>query len=176
MADLAWGARVSPEFLTTLVAACGRLKIADPSWLMACMAFETGETFSPSVLNKEGSGAVGLIQFMPQTAAQLGTSTEILASLTAEQQLQFVEGYFTTWRGHLHNLGDVYGAIIWPGMIGQQDDFVVFSKDDEQHPKRYVENAGLDFNHDGEITRGEIVARVQQELTRGLLAENVATI
>lgn len=41
---------------------------------MAAMAFESGETFSPSIKNAAGSGAVGLIQFMPSTAKALGTS------------------------------------------------------------------------------------------------------
>lgn len=37
---------------------------------MACMAFETGETFSPNEPNKADSGAVGLIQFMPKVAIE----------------------------------------------------------------------------------------------------------
>jgi hypothetical protein len=58
---------------------------------MAAMAFETGGSFSPAVPNKAGSGAVGLIQFMPSTAKGLGTSTEALKKMSAVQQLDFVK-------------------------------------------------------------------------------------
>lgn len=169
---LAWGARVSPEFADAVIAMCARLEIDNPSWMMACMAFETGEKFTPDVRNASGSGAVGLIQFMPQTAASLGTSIGALAALTAVQQLSFVEQYFEPWAGRLHSLGDVYGAILWPGMIGRPDYFVIFDANDPNHPKLYLENKGLDLNHDGLITKAEIVSRVQTELDRGLLPQN----
>jgi hypothetical protein len=57
---------------------------------MAAMAFETGETFSPSIKNK-ASGATGLIQFMRSTAKGSGTTTAALAEMTAVDQLDFVE-------------------------------------------------------------------------------------
>lgn len=172
---LAWGAKVSPLFRDKVIAISNGLGI-DPSWLMACMSFESGETFSPSIRNAAGSGAVGLIQAMPSTAAALGTSTEALAAMTAEEQLAFVAAYFKPWTGRLHSLGDVYGAILWPGMIGKPDDAVIFDRADKRHPKRYLQNRGLDFNRDGKITKSEIVARVQRELDRGLLPQNVCEI
>lgn len=151
---------------------CARLHIDTPSWIMACMAFETGERFTADVRNGAGSGAVGLIQFMPQTAASLGTTIGALAQLSAVDQLSYVEQYFEPWAGRLHSLGDVYGAILWPGMIGRLDTFVVFDGKDPNHPKLYLQNKGLDLNHDGHITKAEIVARVQIELARGLLSQN----
>ena len=39
--------------------------------LMAVMSFETGGTFNPRFLMLQGSGATGLIQFMPSTALVL---------------------------------------------------------------------------------------------------------
>lgn len=54
---IAWSAKVSPEFVNKVVAISERLGIKDPSDLMSCMAWESGETFSPSVLNGAGSGA-----------------------------------------------------------------------------------------------------------------------
>ena len=44
-------------------------------YLYAVMSFETGGTFDPAQKNMAGSGATGLIQFMPDTAKGLGTST-----------------------------------------------------------------------------------------------------
>lgn len=165
---LAWGAKVSPTFRTNVAALCRRVCIEDPSWLMACMAFETGEAFSSTVRNGAGSGAVGLIQFMPSTAAALGTSIEDLATQTPEAQLTFVELYFKPWAGRLHGLGDVYGAILWPGMIGKPDTAVIFEKDDPKRPKLYLQNKGLDLNADGHITKAEIVTKVQGKLVRGM--------
>lgn len=69
---LAWGKKVSKPFRDRVLRMGAALQ-ADPSHLMACMAFETGRTFDPAVRNAAGSGAVGLIQFMPATAQALGT-------------------------------------------------------------------------------------------------------
>ena len=87
--------------------------------LMACMAWETGRTFNPAVRNMAGSGATGLIQFMPSTARALGTTTDALAAMSAERQLDYVEAYFQPYRGRLRDLGDLYMAILWPRGIGQ---------------------------------------------------------
>lgn len=170
---LAWGAKVSPSFATAVVQMTGRLMIEDPSWLMTCMAFETGEQFSPSVRNGAGSGAVGLIQFMPSTAGVLGTSTEELAAMTAITQLSYVEAYFRPRTGRLHDLGDVYGAILWPGMIGKTDAYPLFKEHDPVKPKLYLQNKGLDVNHDGVVTRGEVCSRINATHARGLSAPNV---
>lgn len=173
---LAWGAKVAPIFGIMTMNICRGLRIADPSWLMACMAFETGETFSPSILNGAGSGAVGLIQFMPATARALGTTTQELAAIPAEAQLHFVEQYFKPWLGKMNSLGDVYGAILWPAMIGKPADAVIFDQSDPSHPARYLQNKGLDFNKDGLITKAEIVSRVHRELDTGLLPQNSTEI
>jgi hypothetical protein len=172
MNTLAWGARVSAAFRTRVYEISAGLGI-DPTNLMSCMAFETGETFSPSVRNAAGSGAVGLIQFMPQTAAALDTSTEELASLSAEQQLEFVADYFRPWSGRMHNLGDIYGVILWPAMVGKSEDYVLFDINDHQHPARYIQNRGLDFNKDGLITRREACGAVQIKRVKGLAPPNV---
>jgi len=126
--------------------------------LMCCMAWESGRTFSASVRNAAGSGAVGLIQFMPQTAAALGTSTDALAAMKPEDQLNYVWKYFAPYKGRLHNLGDIYMAILWPAAIGKPDSYVLFDRDTGPHA--YVQNKGLDFNHDGRITRAEAYSRV----------------
>lgn len=169
MSKLAWGAKVSPGFRNLVAGICRRVVIEDPSWLMACMAFETGETFSPSIRNAAGSGAVGLIQFMPGTAAALGVTIEQLAVMSAEGQLLSVEAYFRPWAGRMDSLSDVYGAILWPAMIGKPEDAVIF-RQEGLHPKQYLQNRGFDFNKDGLITKAEIVAKVKAKLDKGLLA------
>lgn len=168
---LAWGAKVSPAFRQRVREIAFDLH-TDPNWLMACMAFETGRTFSASVKNAAGSGAVGLIQFMPQTAAALGTTTAKLAAMTAEGQLDFVARYFAPWRGRLKNIGDVYSVIFWPAAVGKPDTTVLFDR--SKKPVTYLQNRGLDGNHDGEITRAEIAARVVTILGEGQLPRNLA--
>ena len=168
--QLAWGKKVSGEFRQRVREIAASLK-TDPDYLMACMAFETGETFSPSERNAAGSGATGLIQFMPSTAQALGTTTEELASMTAVEQLEFVEKYFKQSSGKLSSLDDVYMAILWPVAVGKPRDFVLFDKNDPDHPKRYIQNAGLDFNQDGFVTKAEAADRVRKTLEKGKLPE-----
>jgi spore coat assembly protein SafA len=167
---LAWGKKVSKEFRQKVREIADSLK-TDPNYLMACIAFESGETFSPSIPNKAGSGAIGLIQFMPSTAQSLGTTSEELASMSAVEQLNYVEKYFKSSRGKLATLDDVYMAILWPAAVGKPLDYVLFEKDDPDHPRRYMLNAGLDFNKDGFVTKAEAADRVREALAKGKLPQ-----
>jgi len=167
MPMLAWGDKVSPQFRSKVIAIAGKLNI-NPSYLMACMAFETGRTFSPSVTNAAGSGAQGLIQFMPSTAAALGTTTAKLAKMSDVTQLDVVYSYFRPQKGKLKTLSDVYMAILWPAAVGKPETYVLFDKADAKHPKRYIQNAGLDFNKDGKVTKGEAAAKIKAILEEGM--------
>jgi len=168
MNALAWGAKVSPQFrerVRDIAADIG----TDPSGLMACMAFETGRTFSPSVRNPSSS-ATGLIQFMADTARDLGTTVDDLARMTAEDQLEYVHRYFKPFRGRLGSLGDCYMAILWPAAVGRPDDYVVFSSG----KAAYQANAALDIDKDGGVTKSECCAFVERMLSEGLQQQNVA--
>lgn len=160
---MAWGKKVSAEFRTRVAQIAAGLGV-QVDQLMACMAFETGETFAPDKQNPK-SKATGLIQFMPSTAKQLGTTIEQLAAMSAEAQLDYVEKYFNPWRHKLANLGDLYMAILWPKAIGKSDGFVLF----KQPSVAYTQNAGLDADKNGEITRAEASAKVIAKLNKGLL-------
>ena len=142
-----------------------------PSNLMAAMAWETGETFSPSIKNRAGSGATGIIQFMPATALGLGTTVEVLAKLTAEQQLYYVYRHFRPFTGKLKTLSDVYMAILWPRAVGQVEDYVLW--DQRSRPTTYRQNSGLDVNKDRVITKREAASKVQAILEKGLKAPYV---
>lgn len=168
---LAWGTRVSPEFRGEVISICRAFEWTPDhaSWLMSCMAFETGETFSPSIKNGAGSGAVGLIQFMPKTAESLGTATYILESMTAEKQLAWVEKYFQPYAPRIKSLADMYMAILLPKYIGKPETEVLFSGG-----VAYRQNAGLDLDKDGNITKAEAANHVYQKYIKGLgLAETV---
>ena len=116
--------------------------------------------FNPAAKNPIGS-ATGLIQFIESTARMLGTTTAALARMTAEEQLPYVEAYFSrTLGGRKPMNADEYLLPTYgrPDAIGKPDDFVLDRKDspDPAEARRYHDNAGLDADHKGAITAGDI--------------------
>lgn len=171
ISTIAWGAKVSDLFLDRVKWIVDDLDIgyslADgTSKLMACMAWESNETFEPDVRNMAGSGATGLIQFMPSTAKALGTDVLKLAHMTAEDQLNYVWKYFEPYRGRLKTLGDLYMAILWPKGVGKPETYVLWAKGNA--PTTYRQNSGLDLNRDGVITKAEATAKVAEKLSKGM--------
>lgn len=168
---LPWGARVSKVFRDRVRWIANELQFSAAD-LMVCMAWESGRTFSPSVKNMAGSGATGLIQFMPKTAVALGTTTQKLAMLTAEDQLNYVYKYFEPYKGKIHNLSDLYMAILWPAGVGKPEDYVLWNK--ETRPTTYRQNAGFDANKDGDITKAECSAKLYAMRREGMESANMA--
>jgi hypothetical protein len=159
--SMVWGAKLTlPE--RNAVAGVARAIGFPVDWLMACIAFETGETFDPAIVNK-ASGATGLIQFMPRTAIGLGTTTAALRAMSVTEQLIWVLAYFKPYAGRLRTLEDVYMAILYPAAIGKPDSYVLF----DAPAKAYEQNAGLDANRDRLVTKREAAARVREKLERG---------
>lgn len=167
---IAWGAHVSPTFIERVWWIADTLRL-NPDDLMACMAWESGESFRADIKNAAGSGATGLIQFMSSTAVALGTSTAKLAAMSPEDQLNYVYKYFRPFAGRLNNLGDIYMAILWPKGVGQSDTYVLWDK--ASKPTTFRQNAGLDINKDGKITRAECLSKIKGKLTKGLLPNNI---
>jgi hypothetical protein len=161
--QIAWGAKVPPAFKAKVISIAHDLGTS-PDYLMAAMAFESSETFSPSIPNAMGSRAVGLIQFMPRTAIALGTTNADLRQMSAEQQLDYVKAYFQPYVGHLDTLDDVYMAILYPAAVGKPSGTILFSSPS----LAYQQNRGLDANHDGNITKAEATALVYAKLRKGL--------
>lgn len=136
---------------------------AKPEHLLAVMNFETGGTLSSTVKNKAGSGATGLIQFMPATAKELtGSDTKeaaikLLSSMTPTEQLDYVEKYLEPFKGKLKSLEDVYMAVLYPRAVGKDNEYALF----EKGTKAYWQNKGLDINKDGVITKAEATQKVK---------------
>src|SRR4051812_30664504 len=82
------------------------------------------------------------------------------AGSSPEEQLDYVFRYLDQpqFRGRLKSLGDMYMAVLYPKAIGKADDYVLFRRTD--HTETYAQNARLDGNEDGEITKAEAVGRV----------------
>ena len=133
---------------------------ANPLYFMAVMSFESAETFSPSIKNFAGSGATGLIQFLPSTARGLGTTVGKLAAMTAIEQLDWVEKYFKQFTGPFKTLEDTYMAVLFPRAIRKGSNFVLFRR-----PSRaYSQNSGLDLNENGLITAGEATSKPRAKI------------
>jgi hypothetical protein len=160
--DIAWGKKVSAAFKSEVIS-ISEFLVCDPSHLTSAMAFETGESFSPSIQNK-ASKATGLIQFMPATAVSLGTTINELKSMTDIEQLVFVRKYLRPYRNRMKSLSDVYMTILYPAAVGKLDAHVLF----RAPSKQYEQNKGLDSNKDLVVTKGEAAYKVQLKLNRGL--------
>lgn len=139
--------------------------------ILACMAFETGGKFSPSIKNLAGSGATGLIQFMPRTAKGLGTTVNQLSEMTAIEQLKYVEKYFKPYAKRITTLPDMYMAILMPKYVGKPSSTVMFNTG----TTAYRQNSGLDQNKDGKITKREASRKVREYLKKGMSSSYSAT-
>lgn len=161
---VAWSTHAGSGFTRAVLSMCALLGWPSDfaSWVMACIAFESAESFSASVRNQAGSGAVGLIQFMPATAKGLRTSPEDLEDMSPVAQLVYVQRYFDPYKDRIRSLADMYMAILMPHYIGAPGDAVIFAGG-----APYRQNSGLDANSDGKITVDEAVDRVRQKLARG---------
>lgn len=181
---LAWGAhpKVDAAFREKTVRICQELGIKNPSWLMSVMAFETGESFSPSVPNAAGSSGTGLIQFMKSTidgrtdkqgrfhaglGKKLGITHSQLKTMTAVRQLDVVKAYFQQFGSkpaQATSVSELYMLVLNPKYFGGGDDAAVF----RSGTLDYKQNDGLDADKNGIINVGEISSKVRAKLDRGL--------
>ena len=115
---------------------------------------------------KNSIGAVGLIQFIPSTAKNvLHTTTSHLASLSAVEQLNYVDKYLATClkEGGKYSAGELYTAVYMPANVGKE---VVASPS----IGGYYGNEGLDLNKDGKTTKTELAQKVHTKYEEALKA------
>lgn len=86
--------------------------------------------------------------------------------MTAEAQLDFVEAYFRPYVGRLRDLSDLYMAILWPRAVGKAPSYVLWERN--ARPTTYRQNAGLDADRNGAITKAEAAAKVHAKLVKGV--------
>lgn len=134
---------------------------------MAIMAFETGEKFKASTPNAAGGSARGLIQFMPDVARELGTTSQQLVLMTEVEQLDYVEKYFNRYLSRIKTLSDMYMAVLWPVAAGKSEDYVLWERGGK-YSVQYNANSGLDRNGDGKITKAEATTRVLAAYKKGI--------
>ena len=130
----------------------------------ACRA--TAHNDNPKSLPPEKRwNASGLIQFMPPTLVGLGWTQGHAAfrTLTATEQLSWVERYYRAYRGHLGTVGGLSVATFLPALIKHAGnrDFVLTAKAGAL-PWAYGPNAAFDADKDLRITVGELEDAVER--------------
>jgi AraC-like DNA-binding protein len=127
--------------------------------LMAIFKQESG--VNPHIQNS--IGATGLIQFMPDTARRLGTTTDALKQMDGVEQLDYVYRYYKMTGVGDGSVGDLYMATFMPKYIGYPMDYVLGQQGAEGFSgKVYAQNKGLDRNRDGKITVADVKQSVQR--------------
>lgn len=158
------------DAFATKVKEISRMLSVPPEWMMAVMYAESG--FDPGILNHKGSGATGLIQFMPGTALELNVSIERLKRMTAVQQLEYVYLYMQNVReryGEYQSLTDFYLAILYPKARGQDYCYTLYASPGQS----YRQNSGLDEDKDGRVTVSDIDKHMKRLYPTAYMAQKV---
>lgn len=160
---------VIPAALVTAANDVAKRNKWNVKYLLAVIGFETGGSYSPAQKHRGGGSATGLIQFMPTTAVDLGTTTEKLAKMNHAEQMVYVEKYLKVKLSGVTNpsLGDMYMAVLWPKAVGKKDTFVMWGNSEKsKYRRQYKANKGLDVNNNGYITKEEATAKVTPYLIK----------
>ncbi|MEG1349653.1 MAG: hypothetical protein RSD49_16590, partial [Hafnia sp.] len=164
-----FGVTKADAFRSKLLEVSKELSI-DPNYIMACIALETGKTFRTDIKNP-GSSATGLIQFMDDTAKDLGTSTRQLRAMDHVEQMEYVKKYFKMQADNIGvpteqwTLEDVYYSIFRPKTILLGPNDIVYQRSDGDY---YSKNLYHDRNSDGKITKNEIAENIRVNYKLGI--------
>lgn len=170
-------------FEQTVQRICGVLGI-NPNWLMMVMWSESrlnaqavnkqpGDSDNPLV--RTASRATGLIQFMPDTALAMGTTTKALYGMSAIDQLWYVYKYFKPWTGKIKSYFDLYLVTFFPDAVGKPDNYILQTKK-LSAATIARQNPFFDVNKDGILTVGEIKRRMYESIPKAIVADVVSEI
>ena len=151
-------------FIAKVKSICNELQI-DPDWLMVVMYAES--TLNPKAVNDD-TNATGLIQFMPSTATDLGTTVNKLYYMSNLQQLDYVYLYFKRFKGKVKDVYDLYLVTFFPVALGKPDSWILQTS---TKSARIIaqQNPGVDLNKDLKITVGEFKQYVANYLKKKTL-------
>lgn len=117
--EILFSNKVTPEFVSKVKDIAYKLGM-DENWLMFVMDYES--QLNPRAVNS-GSGATGLIQFLPSTAQGLGTSTTELLGMSSVNQLDFVYDYLKPYRSDVKDYYSTYLSVFYPNALGKDDSY-----------------------------------------------------
>lgn len=158
-------------YADALVATSRRLGV-DPAWLANIINAESRG--NPAARNPT-SDASGLIQFMPSTAAGLGTSTTAIRGMSGQQQMPLVERYFQqviAQRGALRSQEDVIAAVFYPAYIGRPLDTFPLAVQQQNRGMRNIRDYTVFLTSDAKLP----VAGIGSGFSLGRLALGVALV
>lgn len=95
-----------------------------PEWLLKVICKESRA--NPKAINPH-SKATGLIQWLPSTARDLGTSINDIYHMSIEEQFDLSIKYFRR-QNVLHKVSsyeDLYLAVFYPKAVGMNDDYII---------------------------------------------------
>ncbi|MCC3217594.1 hypothetical protein LIV57_20230 [Chryseobacterium sp. X308] len=174
--DLVWGGKVSCEFRKKVVQIAKNLELPQENyeganWLMTIIALESAYSFSPKCGTFEKNPDenskykyIGLIQFGKAAAEEIGTTRTHLMSLTAEQQLDYVEKHFKKkmYKNLLKNRTALYLAVNYPNSTAHasEKNYVVYDStkdayDDNSMFKRETHEFWIDKNGKKQFYKGK---------------------
>ena len=171
------------EFERVLRGICSSLGI-NPNWLMMVMWSESrlnaqavnkqpGDTDNAQV--RAANRATGLIQFMPDTALNLGTTTKAIYAMNAIDQLGYVYKYFKPWAGRIKSYFDLYLVTFFPDAVGKPDDYILQTRKLSASTIA-KQNPFFDVNKDGKLTVGEIKRRMYESIPKAIVTDVVSEI
>ena len=138
------------------------------SELLGLIASES--SFDPKAVNKD-TGATGLIQFMPEVAESLGTTTDKIQEMSRAEQVKLIDKYFDMNKlPDNPTAGQLKTNVLMPAYTDKSDDFELMTKNKQftdgeaGNPNTYFQNQGLDSNKDGFITIGEAGGSVTKKM------------
>lgn len=135
----------------------------NPNWLMAIMWFES--RLNPRARNKY-TRATGLIQWMPFTAPEYGTTVDKLRDMSNLEQLDYVKRYFAKWRGKITDMADMYLIVFFPLALKYPDNWVLRTSKGNS----YIiakQNKGFDTNNDWKVTKKEVKDWFKKTVAKG---------
>lgn len=137
--------------------------LVNPNHLMIVMYAES--KLNPKAYNPNG-GASGLIQFMPSTAAWLGTTTAAIRAMSNVDQLDYVLKYFQKLgvAGKLNSVYDVYMAVFFPAALGKPGDWQ-FKSSTQSAYLVATNNKIIDLDGNNIITVNEFKKYIDKFLT-----------
>lgn len=148
-----------------------------PEWLLPVLSHESG--FNPAVQNQAGASYFGIGQNgTADIQNYAGTDPQTYMTWPASKQLSTVVlGYFSA---AVHSYGPlrsgvrVYQAEYLPGTLSTARKLtdVIASVDNDPHGF-YSANAGLDVNHDGAITLGDLASIVAAEARKSVVQQAI---
>ncbi len=125
-------------------------------WLESVIDAESGG--KPDAVNEE-TGASGIIQWLPSTARDLGTTVEAIRAMTAEEQMPLVEQYLQPYAKKIASLEDAHLAVFFPAALGRDNSYVLFREGSEAYAKNHL----LDRGKKGHVTRGDLLQRIKKQ-------------